>query len=179
MDNTVLTIIGMIAAFITASVTAFLAEPVKSYFVEKTKLQNIRLSLYKEIAQNSFFLNSLVKAYDDENIDLVLDWMMFENWVSTKCYDGIVKQSVDDYYRLDDVIFIDTIYKWIKMLIIKSERSEEIFGEDSRDYAIHFVEDVSDGLKSGMLNKKIMLRAVSEKRIDELLNPSSLKREIH
>ncbi len=37
MDNTTLTIIGMMAAFITASVTAFLAEPVKTYFENKNR----------------------------------------------------------------------------------------------------------------------------------------------
>jgi len=101
MDNTTLTILGMIAAFITASVTAFLAEPVKTYFAERAKLQNIRLSLYKEIAQNFFMVESNLSK--NESIS-----PLSEHAISIKCYKNVIENNVGEYYRLDDLLVIDS-----------------------------------------------------------------------
>ena len=48
MDNTTLTILGMLAAFITA----FLAEPIKNSIENKNKLNKLKLAIYKELIMN-------------------------------------------------------------------------------------------------------------------------------
>ena len=174
MNDTVVAILGVVAGFIAA----FFAEPVKSWFAEKAKLQNIRLSLYKEIAQNLFFLNSLINSLNDGDTSDIFDWLVLENWISNKCYNSIIENSVDEFYRLDEVIYIDAAYKWINLLLQTSGNSEEVFGDRVSNYTYNYIDFVSVGMKQGMLNGKVMLRAVGKKRMNELLNPSCLKAEI-
>lgn len=55
MDETTKVIIATLSGFIIA----FFAEPVKSYFANRAKLNNLRIALYKELLYNYSTLKDL------------------------------------------------------------------------------------------------------------------------
>ncbi|MBI3174937.1 MAG: hypothetical protein HYZ25_14525 [Chloroflexi bacterium] len=166
MSDTALTILGMIAAFITAAMTTFFSEPVKNWFAEKNKLNSIRLSLYKEIAQNAFNIRRTIGAFDETIISELSNTV-----VSNKCYKNILEHNVGEYYRLDDVISIDAVYYWINFMLQPSTFSQKNHGELIRKYGLFFIKSVSDNLKNGKLSKKVMKEAVGKEDLQELIEP--------
>jgi hypothetical protein len=168
MDNTALTILGMIAAFITASVTAFLAEPVKSYFENKRIEDNIRNALYGELLDNYHHLLWNVKNADKfQKAALKTSGRI----VSNECYKQVRQKDIVHYYKMYDSTAITSLNDIVNMLI---ELSDEKKTEKSKikQYQLHallFVEAISNFVYNGYMDRKIIKSTLHEEDYFRLL----------
>ncbi len=105
------TVLGMIAAFVTASVTAFLAEPLKEYFQNRTRLKNLRMALYKEIMHNYSWMDYDYDAGTDE-FALILGGGAVHGF-RNECFRQALANSVELFYQLDEATDINIIYSVI------------------------------------------------------------------
>jgi methyltransferase-like protein len=114
MDDTKLTILGMIAAFITASITSFLAEPIKSYFENTNKINQVRKALYKELVDTHMSLARHVfgKEIDNKNyVDLII-----QGSIQTACFKHTIQNDVTLFYQLDESGIINILYSYLSLM---------------------------------------------------------------
>ena len=112
MSDTALTVIGMIAAFVTASVTAFFAEPVKLYFQNRDKLKSLRTALYKETISNFVWLDFIDHGNWDRDSDLSVKIVVdqIEPNLRDDCYRQHIATQADTFYQLKEAILFGNLY---------------------------------------------------------------------
>lgn len=99
MSDTTVTVIGMIVAFLTALITAFLAEPIKTYYQSKSDLKYLRIALYKEM----FFNYQLISGWVQElKGDYTFGSSMLKNTLRAECYKHAVESQTSLFYRLHE-----------------------------------------------------------------------------
>ena len=158
MSDTAVAILGVVVGFITA----FFAEPVKNYFAERRRLEYIRLSLYKEIIGNFFSLMSLPKDFLAEY--LVVDKHLLIS-VTNKYYNYVIENRIEDYYRLDDTMMIDVLYKYINLMLLPDDELDKMGLFSYSEYKELYNQTVITYLKKGMFNKKLLSKIVSASAI--------------
>jgi hypothetical protein len=160
-------LIGTISGFIIA----FLAEPVKTYFTNKSKRANLRAALHAEMAQVYLrFANLAEKLEKDTSIaDRIPD--IAKKNARFSCYEYTKEKELPIFYQLEEASAIDGLYTdWI---LVTSEESLK-----SPKHQLPIANDVctcfEDALKLGEINKKLLLRKSSphfrkllEKRLSE------------
>src|SRR5260221_13126443 len=109
MDETTKVLIGTISGF----VIAFFAEPIKRYFENKSKLQYLRIALYKEMIQNFLMLESTL---DDFRNNEKSNIMVGQPLMIDDCYRYVVSQETALYYQLTEARLINSFYKLLNML---------------------------------------------------------------
>ncbi len=183
MDETTVTIIGMIAAFITASVTAFFAEPVKNYIQHRTKLHKLRMALYKEIVSNYVFLS---RFYDDrpklvESEPVVAPDIVVAVTgltVRTECYKSALESYLIEFYELSETSAINSLYGTLRYLVqlpkTKLLRTGKNISLDeipnmSKELADVFRETLIVRAHEGRLNKRILRKLMTKNGYDELV----------
>ncbi len=105
------TVLGMIAAFVTASVAAFLAEPIKEYFQNKTRLNNLRTALYKEMMHNYTWMDYDYEA-DTDDFALALGGGAIHAF-RNECFRLALANNVELFYQLAEAPDINIIYSVI------------------------------------------------------------------
>lgn len=153
MDNTTLTILGMIAAFITASITSFLGEPIKSYFENKNKLNNLRIALYKELIINYHQLN----IPNEEDGKLLIDLIM-QNGIRTECYRYAVENNLTLFYQLSESIVISELYNTFSLL---NQDANNVYKEINKEFSFTansngFLNSLALFIAMGVIDKKLI-----------------------
>ena len=123
------TIIGMIAAFITASVTPLITDGIKNFFQHRSKLSKLRIALYKEMLINYETLTAFSK---EEEASLHPEYIA-KHAIRDEFYNHALQNELSLFYELGEV---DTI----------SLLQGSIIGG---------IIDLTDDLKSAFPNKKI------------------------
>jgi len=170
MDNTTLivTIIGMIAAFLTAS----FAESIKNYFQNKAKLQNLRIALYKEIIFN---YTCLLKSDLTPDLSDRIRPSAIQRIVNIECYKQAMQNELIFFYQLsesDRISTLDGVIINTLLLVPFSESTTEytkISYEAFYSLALSFMENVAKDFYSGMLDKKTLGRIVSPNEYETMM----------
>ncbi len=89
MDSTQLAILGMIAAFITASVTPSLTEWIKAIIQNSTRVAKIRKMLYAELAMDMLEIDTTLSKALLKKIAYIGD----DSETSDRCYRYAAKQK--------------------------------------------------------------------------------------
>jgi hypothetical protein len=98
-------VVGTIAGF----VIAFLAEPVKTYFIQRTNKKSLRKALYREMAHLYSGWKGLVALIDENKIhssQLIQNLPIVSR---TDCY-SYAKTRPVEYYALREAATIDALY---------------------------------------------------------------------
>lgn len=110
MNETTLTIIGMIAAFLTASITPIFTELVKN----RHRLQNLEIALYKEMLYNFLALRTL----DMQDIPLDERVTFINNdGLRIECYKHTLQYELSLFYQLPESNTINILQSRIKWII--------------------------------------------------------------
>ena len=104
-QSNLVTIIGMIAAFITASVTPLLTEWVKNTLQHKNKLHNLRIALYKEMLSNYVVLNIAVESENPLEPRLA----SLRQSLRVECYEDLLANDVSLFYQMKEALSISTL----------------------------------------------------------------------
>ena len=162
MDETTKVLIGTVSGFLIA----FFAEPVKRYFENKSKLQYLRIALYKEMIQNFFILEQALHEYkNDKNSNI----MVGQPLLIDDCYRYVVSQETALYYQLSEARLINMFYKLLDMLIKIPEREKMFRTVSAKDIIEGTLGLVHDGLETGILEKKLAEKVISKKEIENIL----------
>lgn len=95
MDETTKVIIATLSGFIIA----FFAEPVKNYFENRAKLNNLRIALYKELLNNYKNVAMVIRGKD---IAFKSRVKVLRNALRTECYKHALENEVSLFYRLEE-----------------------------------------------------------------------------
>lgn len=163
MDDTTKVLIGTISGFIIA----FFAEPVKRYFETKSKIQHLRVALYKEMIQNFLMLESTL---DDFRSNEKSNIMVGQPLMIDDCYKYVVSQEPALYYQLKEARLINMFYKLLNMLVKIPEGGKEFRTVSAKDIIEGMVGLIQGGLETGTLDKKLSQKVISKKEIEKILN---------
>jgi len=124
MSDTTLTIIGMIVAFLTASITPIIVEALKN----RTRLQNLETALYREMLYNFLFLN----VFDMQETPLG-ERASFINsdGLRVECYNHALQNELPLFYSLAESGTINLLQGNIKQMIALATDIKS-FSEDEK-----------------------------------------------
>jgi len=111
MDETTKVIVGTISGFIVA----FLVEPVKLFFQNKSRKKYFQLALYSEIYNNYRFLSSFLIVYHENNPHQLKAFFdgAIKNSIRLDCYSQFVSKFPDVYYQLKESSIINMLYAYL------------------------------------------------------------------
>jgi hypothetical protein len=160
MENTALTILGMIAAFLTASITPVLTESVKNYMQHKAKLRALRVALYKEIWNNVVSMTHF--PHRDIECKLELGDELTKHALRKECYEHALKNELTLFYELKEADLINrlqgTILGQMLSFSIDSDATniEYLLEDIFAGYVYDYQELFTAALDDGPLDKKVL-----------------------
>jgi len=166
--SNVVTIIGMIAAFITASVTPLITESVKNFLQHRTKLQQLKLALYKEMLHNFQLLRLYENATEESEIHLGIE--VIQPNIRTECYKQTLERELILFYQLNEANFINLLYSRLTPIISIVNRGE--FAESPMMLPLrckHYVSASSSYFYRDLLDKKLASNLMSQRDFQNLL----------
>ena len=159
----------MIAAFITASVTTFLAEPVKTFFENRTRKNNLKIILYKELLINYEGLLDYISEKHD--VGGVYNKLMMKHGVRTEGFRHAMENELSLFYQLPESIDISILHNRLLALLQNTDYGDEqintLVRSDFNDSAKEFIETFALYLYKDRFDNKLIQKLVSK---DEYLN---------
>ncbi len=122
MDETTKVIIATISGFIIA----FFAEPVKSYFQNKTKLRNLKVALYKELIYDYF---ALINFSVETDADFLIPGYIAPYNLRTECYKQTLENELPLFYQLKEASLMNALYSEIGLILNVSNDMNSLFGK--------------------------------------------------
>jgi hypothetical protein len=162
MNESLNVIIGTLSGFIIA----FFAEPIKRYFENKSKLQHLRIALYKEMIQNYLMLESTLNDFRNNEKSNI---MVGQPLMIDDCYRYVVSQETALYYQLTEARLINSFYKLLNMLIKIPEGEKAFRTVSAKDIIDAMVGLIHSGLEMGTLDKKLAQSVTSKRELENIL----------
>jgi hypothetical protein len=155
MDNTTLTILGMIAAFLTASITPILTESVKNRSQHKNRLHSLRVALYKEIWNNVRVLTAITSNKPDEAKPQIVENLQ-NHALRIECYKQVLQNEVTLFYELKEADAINHLQGNCigKMLNFSSRAIDKINGLFVA-FAMEYEDTFLLAINGGLLDKRV------------------------
>lgn len=166
--SNVVTIIGMVAAFITASVTPIVTESVKNFFQHRTKLKQLKTALYKEMLNNFNLLRLYENATEESEIHLGIE--VIQPNIRTECYKQTLERELILFYQLNESIYINLLYSRLTPIVSLVNRGE--FAEPPMLLPLrckHYLEGMSDYVYRGKFDDELVSTLMNKKDFQYLL----------
>jgi hypothetical protein len=166
MSETTVTVIGMIVAFLTA----FLAEPVKSYFQNRAKLHNLRNALYKELIYNYVALSQYI---EQQRAGRGVDYgELTQHLIRTECYKNALQNELSLFYQLDEANRINLFHGSLTRIIASA--SSEIEDSTLSHFAVSlacngFLKLFESGIYKGSIDKNTVRQLLSKTAYQEIM----------
>ncbi|NJO76618.1 MAG: hypothetical protein HC833_24505 [Leptolyngbyaceae cyanobacterium RM1_406_9] len=158
------TLISVFAGFITA----FLAEPVKVYFTNRAKKNNLRRSLYGEILNIYSSLSNFLVSIEERGIQIPFLKVVDTNF---NCY-NFAKSDPTLFYQLKEANSVNQIYSNIELL--KQEHETGVESDKAVSLVKLVILQIELLLTTKKFDKKTVLKYCTglpiESRIKELLS---------
>ena len=169
MDEMVKILIGTISGF----VIAFFAEPIKIYFQNKSKLNHLRIALYKEVVQNYFILGQ--GLYDFRKNGAKNFFSVGRSLLISDCYEFVINQETALFYQLREARFMNTFYKLLAIIVASPNAKNKLMGLSWDAFVEMIVDLVTESLGHGLLDKKIFQKVSSKKDVETTLREAKNK----
>lgn len=175
-ESNVVTIIGMIAAFITASITPIITESVKNFAQDKTKLQRLRIALYTEIVNNYYALTHF--TMDGTHSDSYVLSGVTKYQLRTECYKHALQNELPLFYQLKEAKLLNLIYGMVNQLMNLSNDLLAIYGRRglksaSSNFTQHgntFKYMFTTSFACGAFDASILRKLVTPEQYEEVIN---------
>ncbi len=158
MDDTVKVLIATFSGFIVA----FLAEPVKIYFQNKSRKENIQSAIYGEMFHNYVILKSFI-ADTNTGDDIEKFMKFFKYSVRTECYKFALSQETALFYQLTESTPINGMYAFLLGVLDFSAEEKNKKQFDPEQLASQYLEAFSSAVEIGIIKKKILRKAIGKK----------------
>jgi hypothetical protein len=129
--TTLVTVLGMLAAFITA----FLAEPVKIYFQNLTKLRDLKVGLYKEMWEIYLVFTQIREMPENPTPDMDSELqtagdvyatsLLLKNGLRNEYFQHALKDELSLFYRLPEASMINAMHRILVAIPDMLERDHE------------------------------------------------------
>ena len=163
MDETTKILIGTISGFIIA----FFAEPVKTFFSNKSKLSKLRLALYKELIQNFLMLELALDEFRKDNNSNIL---VGQPLMLVECYRYAMSQETTLFYELKEARLLNSFYKILDAILAipnGEKKYRTVLAEDLVEGAVGMVKG---GLDTGILDRVLVEQVTSKKEVKEIIS---------
>jgi hypothetical protein len=154
MNQDVLTVlIGTLSGFIIA----FFAEPVKTYFQNSAKLEDLRIALYKELLINYLSLKNLVS--DGYSLS---QWRtdFSEFTLRNECYKHALENEISLFYQLNEANKINILQGNFISKIIESYSEVKNLSSDETKLARELTKNL---IRNTTLFRNIFLLSINDK----------------
>jgi hypothetical protein len=176
MDNTTLTIIGMIAAFITASLTPIITETIKNRTEHKNKMNSLRVALYKEM-----FHNYLMAIPANEGSASYSDLLLTERHAfRNECYLHALQNELALFYEMEETKQINLLQGVLLRLMLnlssdmqfltKKEEKEQVYIDSFADAAKAYRGLFAESIYKDVLKKDIYEKILAKDEFQELMD---------
>jgi hypothetical protein len=176
MENLV-TVIGMLLAFIAA----FFAEPVKRFFDNKSKIQQLRKALYKELLHN--YTKLRIFSEDTGYLNKEYIELINTNILSTECYKQIKQNDSVLFFQLPESIVIDAQYSCLSWLNPynaiekKSADKEKTYINTFLHFANTFLSGLIESFYLGELRKEVLKEITTPKQYQMIMEKGKKEAE--
>jgi hypothetical protein len=173
MDETIKIIIATLSGF----VIAFFAEPVKIYFQNSAKLEDLRIALYKEMEMNFFILDKVSKVEYS-----LSKWRseFSEFSLRIECYKHAVENEVSLFYQLNEANTINILQGNFISQIIEAYREIKSLPGDETNLrkeltktlirnTILFRNIFGLSVNNGGLSKKILADTMAKATLEKVM----------
>jgi hypothetical protein len=164
MSEIAVTIIGMIAAFITASITTFLAEPAKTYFQNRANVHNLRIALYKELFINYTGLRTLVDDADFEKYEA-----MIKHAIRREGYTYSLQNDISLFYQLEEAHEINVLNMMIGYALALLNDEDGTPEYDLKTACREYVESFEYYVADKRFDEKLLKTLMSESKYMEIV----------
>jgi len=115
MDETTKVVIGTISAFLIA----FFAEPIKTFFQNRSRRNHLQVALYSEIYNNYNVLGGFLKIYGEIDIEQSKAYFKgsIKHSIRSECYKYYVSSQSDLFYQLKEASQLNIIYATLFSLL--------------------------------------------------------------
>jgi hypothetical protein len=164
MDETLKIIIGTLSGFIIA----FFAEPIKLFFQDRNRINNLRLSLYKELCHNY----SVLEIACSEVREYAVFGTHLKYLLTNQCYTYAVSKDISSFYKLKEAMWIVIANKNLDGIITEQNAfidSNLKFKEMAELYLDSFAiavssEDLKSGLVRSVIGKEAFIKILERGR---------------
>jgi hypothetical protein len=165
MDETLKILVATLSGF----VIAFFAEPMKIYFQNRNKIQNLRIALYKEIYHNYMGLKTHAEIVTKQ-IDQLENMMVFANYFyRTECYKQAITQELTSFYQLKEATMINALYIDLNMVLqtpkLKNGKDLPI---NAVDWMGNYMQTIANELERGCFDKRLMSKIATKQEFEEM-----------
>ncbi|MGA7192876.1 MAG: hypothetical protein WBW94_04530 [Anaerolineales bacterium] len=157
-NNTLNVIIGTLSGFIIA----FLAEPVKIYFQNRSRKENIQSAIYGEMFHNYVTLKSFV-AETNTAEDIEKFTKFFKYSVRTECYKFALSQETALFYQLTESTPINGMYAFLLGVLDFSTEEKNKKQFDPEQLASQYLEAFSSAVEIRIIKKNILQKSIGKK----------------
>lgn len=152
MDETTKILIGTISGFIIA----FFAEPVKTYFTNKSSQNRLRKVLYHEVYENLIMFKDL----SQRNLKGISTIELFQRIVQKDGYEYAHSNEITVFYQLREAIIFNKLYLVLKSASqYETGHNQELLKETISTY----IENVDEAFRDKELDRNFMRRAIGKK----------------
>jgi hypothetical protein len=163
-----ITILGMLAAFSLA----FILEPLKSYFLHKSQLNDLRVGLYREMWNNYFQCSSLIpsveKGLEKDTrwiVELQIYMRMLPDPFHTEFYEYAINSELALFSKLPESPHLHGLYDSIDVLRVRSEARDK---DEITRLAQYYCDNFAHEYYLGLLDQKCMRSIIHESELPEL-----------
>jgi hypothetical protein len=180
MDEMLKVIVATLSGFIIA----FSAEPIKIYFQDRSKKQNLRVALYKEIYHNYCLAKTYIEVYDEEvpiekKRDIHLgNLVAFSRYLyRTECYKQAISQDLSYFYQLKEATMINALYIDLTV-ILEMPKTNDGRDMDVSDWLVDFLNIVNSEVEFGSFDKSLMAKIADKKIFAEMLKNGQVLKKL-
>jgi hypothetical protein len=148
-------------------VLGFFAEPIEIYFQNKSKINHLRVALYKEMVQNYFIL--FQGLYEFRNNKAKNFFSIGSPLLGSDCYQFVISQETALFYQLKEARFMNTFYRLLTQVIALPNARNKIMGVSWDKFIEMIINLVTDSLSQGILDKKIFQKVSSKRDVEAIL----------
>lgn len=170
MDESLKVTIATLSGFIIA----FFADPIKTYFQQRTRKRNIRRALYSEIHFNYDALSSFYyKRMDKEitNRDMYQFVEGIKHIARLEAYQYYITHDMDLFYQFREVATINTLYAELRLLLENAQiRVEKKIPFDrTMEHIQGLLRRYIESIKTGKLDKSLLMEIIGREEINSFM----------
>jgi len=175
MDESARIIIATVSGFLIA----LLAEPIKLFFQDHVKRQNIRRAIYSEIISNYLAFDTLFGKNLESKIDWIEDSGKFSDefahgirhLIKIDCFTYAVTQEATAYYQMKEATSFNYIYSTLKAVLEWAEMNKTT-QKSSRlrpqGFIEEFVRSIKENIRQGSFDRRLVKSIVGKRDLDIL-----------
>jgi len=175
MDESTKVIVATISGFLIA----LFAEPIKLFFQNRIKKQNIRRAIYSEIISNYLAFATLFGKNLESKKDWIEDPGKFSNdfahgirhLIKVDCFTYAVTQEAPTYYQMKEATSFNYLYSTLQAVLEWAAMNKTVQKSSHlrpQGFIDEFVRTTKDNIRQGYFDRRLVKKIVGKRDLDIL-----------